>query len=307
MKALVSNGAGSLGIELADVAEPQRRPDEVLVEVHAVSVNRGDLTTARHRPPGSPLGWDIAGIVIDEAENGVGPSTGTRVIGLASWNGWSERVAIPAGRVAELPDAVPMTTGAALPVAGLTALYALQAAGWLLGRTAMVTGAGGGVGRVAVQLAKAAGARVLALVGSAERGEGLSRLGASVVAEYTRIPDESVDILLDSIGGEVLARAFSLVAPGGSMVSYGNTSGADLSLPGNWGHARAGVGLHYIYLFDEITRRAVDRELATLLRFVAQDRLDPQVSLIAPWTDPLPALRSLQERRVNGKVVLTLT
>jgi len=103
-------------------------------------------------------------------------------------------------------------------------------------RTVLVTGASGGVGRVAVQLA-AAGARVLALVGSVTRGTGLTELGA---AEYTRIPAEPVDVLLDSVGADVLASAYANLAPGGAMVSYGNTTRSELRLPHDWGQARAG-------------------------------------------------------------------
>lgn len=310
MKALLSTGSGPLGVRLATVDEPVPGPGEVVVEVHAVAANRGDLTMATLRPAGSRLGWDVAGVVAKTAADGTGPVAGTRVVGLASWDGWAERVAIPADRLAVVPDDVSMPVAAALPVAGLTALYALQAGGWLLGRTVLVTGASGGVGRVAVQLAAAAGARVLALVGSVTRGTGLAELGAAKIteyAEYSRISAEPVDVLLDSVGGDVLASAYANLAPGGVMVSYGNTERSELRLPHDWGHARAGVTLHYVYLFDEITRRPVDRELATLIDLVRQHRLDPQVDLVAPWTDPVPVLRSLHDREVNGKAVLTLT
>jgi NADPH:quinone reductase-like Zn-dependent oxidoreductase len=307
MKALLSTGSGPLGVGLATVDEPVPAPGEAVVEVHAVAVNRGDLTMATLRPAGSRLGWDVAGVVVQIAADGTGPPVGARVVGLASWDGWAERVAIPVGRLAVVPDDVSMPVAAALPVAGLTALYALQAGGWLLGRTVLVTGASGGVGRVAVQLAAAAGARVLAVVGSATRGTGLAELGAAEVAEYARMPAEPVDVLLDSVGGDVLAAAYANLAPGGAMVSYGNTARSELRLPHDWGHARAGVTLHYVYLFDEITRRPVDRELATLVSLVRQGRLDPRVDLVAPWTDPVPVLRSLQDRQVNGKAVLTLT
>jgi NADPH2:quinone reductase len=306
MKALLSTGSGPFGVRPADVDEPEPGLGEALLAVQAVAANRGDLMTARLRPAGSRLGWDVAGVVARAAADGTGPVAGTRVVGLASWDGWAERVAIPTSRLTALPDDVSTHVAAALPVAGLTALYALQSAGWLLGRTVMVTGASGGVGRVAVQLATAAGARVLAVAGSAARAAGLAELGAAVVTDYASMPTEPVDILLDSVGGEVLEAAYRHVAPGGALVSYGNTAQTELRLPRDWGHARAGVTLHYVYLFDEIIRRRVDRELAMLVELVRQGRLDPQVDLVAPWTDPEPVLRALHDRKVNGKAVLTL-
>lgn len=274
--------------------------------VSAVAVNRGELSVIAQLPPGSRLGWDIAGTVIRAAADGSGPAVGTRVLGLAERDGWAERAALHTGKLAKLPEAVDWPAAAALPVAGLTALYALQRAGRLLGRTVLITGAGGGVGRIAVQLASAAGARVIAWVGSPDRGEGLDALGADVVDTYDARDTEPVDILLDSCGGEVLAHAFRTVVPGGSVVCFGNTARAELRLPADWGRARPGVSLHYLYLFDEITRHDVSRDLAFLLQLVTEHRLDPQVALVGSWTDPDPALRSLEQRRVNGKVVLAL-
>ncbi|NUS17429.1 MAG: zinc-binding dehydrogenase, partial [Streptomyces sp.] len=182
----------------------------------------------------------------------------------------------------------------------------LRRAGSLLGRTVLVTGAAGGVGRIAVQLAAAAGARVIAWVGSPERTEGLDLLGADVIDLYGAEYPEPVDVLLDSCGGEVLAQAFRTVAPGGTVVCFGNTARAELRLPVDWGRARPGVSLQYLFLFDELTRHDVARDLAFLVRMAAEERLDPQVAVVADWTDHAPAFGRLQDRRVNGKVVLAL-
>lgn len=307
MKALVTTEDGGLGLRLTSVSEPKPRADQALVEVHAVSVNRGEFAAIRLRPPGSRLGWDVAGTVVAAAADGTGPEAGTRVVGIAvDGDGWGERVALSTGRLAPLPDVVSNSDAAALPVAGLTALYALQHAGWLLGRTVLITGAGGGVGRMAVQLAAAAGARVIAWVGSQKRAEGLEALGADLVTTYDGDDIGPVDVLLDSVGGSVLARAFQFVTSGGIVVCYGNTVRSELTLPNDWGFARPGLQLRYLYLLDEVTRRAVDRDLAFLVRLVAEGRFDPQVATVSSWTDPASVLRSFQERQLNGKAILTL-
>lgn len=306
MKALVTTDDGGRGLRLDPVAEPEPRAGQALVAVSAVAVNRGELSNLGQLPPGSRLGWDVAGTVIRAAPDGSGPARGTRVLGLADGDGWAERVALGTGRLARLPDTVDWPSAAALPVAGLTALYALQRAGRLVGRTVLVTGAGGGVGRAAVQLASAAGARVIAWVGSPERAHGLAELGADVVSTYGECPPWPVDILLDSCGGEVLTGAFQTVTAGGSVVCYGNTARAELRLPRDWGRARPGVSLHAVALFDEITRRDVAHDLAFLVQLVTEGRLDPQVARVGDWTDPAPVLRDLAERRVNGKAVLAL-
>ncbi|MFF3505742.1 zinc-binding dehydrogenase [Streptomyces sp. NPDC003247] len=308
MRALITPVDGGTRVRPVAVPEPEPRPDQVVVEVRAVSVNRGDLSLLGMLPPGSRLGFDVAGTVVRAAADGSGPEPGTRVAGVAERDGWSERVALSTARLAPLPDGVGWTDAAALPVAGLTALYALRHAGSVLGRRVLVTGASGGVGRVAVQLARAAGAEVTAWAGSAERMKGLTGLGAATVASYEDGPGATgpVDVLVDSIGGEVLRGAYQLVERRGIVVCYGNTLRADLSLPFDWGHARPGVRIRYLHLFDEMPRRPVGRDLAALLRLVADGGLDPQVAFTGDFTDPEPALRGLDSRQVNGKAVLVL-
>ncbi|MFC8571681.1 zinc-binding dehydrogenase [Streptomyces sp. NPDC057245] len=286
--------------------EPEPRPDQAVVEVRAVSVNRGDLSLLGMLPPGSRLGFDVAGTVVRAAADGSGPPSGTRVAGVAERDGWGERVALSAARLAPLPDGVEWTDAAAVPVAGLTALYALRNAGSLLGRRVLVTGASGGVGRIAVQLARASGAEVSAWAGSAERLKGLAELGAAEAATYEAGPGvtQPVHVLVDSVGGEVFRSAYQLVGQRGVVVCYGNTTRSDLSLPFDWGHARPGVRIRYLHLFDEMPRRPVGEDLGVLLRLVAEGALDPQVTLVGDWSDPDPVLRGVGDRQVNGKAVL---
>lgn len=308
MQALTTPADGGTQLRPVTVPEPEPRPDQAVVEVRAVSVNRGDLSLLGMLPPGSRLGFDVAGTVVRAAADGSGPQPGTRVAGVAERDGWSERVALSTTRLAPLPDGVEWTDAAAVPVAGLTALYALRHAGSLLGRRVLVTGASGGVGRIAVQLARAAGAEVSAWAGSAERLKGLTELGAAEASTYDAGPGvtQPVHVLVDSVGGEVFRSAYQLVEQRGIVVCYGNTTRTDLSLPFDWGHARPGVRIRYLHLFDEMPRRPVGNDLAVLLRLVAEGALDPQVTLVVDWANPEPALRGVGERQVNGKAVLVL-
>lgn len=261
----------------------------------------------RGPPPGRlPLGLDVVGTVLRPASDGTGPAAGARVTGLAANNAWAELAAVRADRLTVIPDGVTDTDAVTLPVAGLTALYALRRAGWLLGKHALVTGASGGVGRTAVQLARAGGSEVTAWVGSAARGKGLADLGAQVVTGYDEPPTAPVDILVDSVGGDVFSTGYGLLRPGGVATVFGNTVRAELRLPADWGHARPGVRIEYLYLLDEVTRRDVPADLALLLDLVVAGKLTASPGLLTPWTDPQRAIDALYSREVNGRIVLSM-
>ena len=307
MRALVSTGTGPTGFEVATVPEPEPAPDTALIQVHAVSVNRGELSAAATVPAGTRFGWDLAGVVVRAAADGSGPEAGARVVGLsADRTAWAELVEVPTGVLARLPDAVSEESAAALPVAGLTAFQILELAAPLLGRTVLVTGAGGGVGRFAVQLAALSGAAVVALVGSSSRGAGLEQLGATLVATYDSEP-QPVDVVLEGAGGDVFTQALGWLRPGGRVIVFGNSARADQVLPVGWSREHPGTSVRFYYLLEELTRRSGSADLALLVRLVAEGRLDPQVSVIARWDDAGDALRQLQERQINGKVVLTVS
>src|SRR5205814_8397579 len=134
-------------------------------------------------------GQDIGGVVLQPAADGSGPEAGTRVVALANNGGWAQRAAVPAPRMAALPDNVRFEEAAALPVAGLTALRALRHGAPLLGKRVLITGAAGGVGHMAVQIAARSGARVSAIVGRPERAHVVDGLGAAEIG--TRIEESS--------------------------------------------------------------------------------------------------------------------
>lgn len=225
MLAIVNTPDGAAPVELREVAEPRPAPNEALVEVHAFSLNRGELRSFRNNEEGWVPGQDVAGVVVRQAANGEGPPSGSRVVALTDEFGWARRVAVPGHRMAVLPDAVGFAAAATLPVAGLTALRTLRLGGPLIGRSVLITGAAGGVGTLAVQLAARSGARVTAVVGAPERAAGLRDLGTTHVVHGIGNVQSRFALILELAGGASLARAIQLVEPGGTVVVYGNSSG----------------------------------------------------------------------------------
>src|SRR5450631_2379828 len=148
MRALVSRTTPPFA-ELADVDEPRPAPDEALVDVRACSLNRGESKRLATMAPGSRAGWDLAGVVRTAAADGSGPAAGARVVGYLNPGAWAERVAVPTVQLSELPDAITFEQASTLPVAGLTALRALELGGFVVGKPVLITGASGGVGRFA--------------------------------------------------------------------------------------------------------------------------------------------------------------
>ena len=225
MRALVHDPDAPHGLRLGEAPDPEPGPSDAIVQVAATSLNFGEVAFLRERvAPGAVAGWDASGTVLAAAADGSGPPTGARVATFG-WSGaWAQRRAVDTGELAVLPDAVEFGAAAAIPVAGVTALRALRRLGSVVGRRVLITGASGGVGRFAVQLAARAGAHVVAAVGSPARGEGLAQLGASEVVVGLSDVAEPVDAALDNVGGQVLAEVLARLAPGGCVVSVGMAS-----------------------------------------------------------------------------------
>ncbi len=307
MKALVTTGSIGPGLELGEVDPPQPASGEALVELTATSLNRGEVRHLAEEEPGTVLGWDVVGTVAQHAADGSGPPVGTRVVGLVGGRGWAEQVAVPTHALAAIPDDVPDAAAAVLPIAGLTAWRALEMGGLPLGARVLVTGAAGGVGRLAIQLASAAGAAVTAVIGRPERRTGLVQLGASEVVVGIDAATGSFDLILESVGGESLRRASELLAPEGTLVTYGRSSGEDGAIDPYWFGGHSGAHIEGLLVFTEVDRRRLGTvQLEKMLTLISSGRLDPQVTRTRPWSDPMPLVQALLDREVDGKAVLTV-
>ncbi|MCP2166999.1 zinc-binding dehydrogenase [Goodfellowiella coeruleoviolacea] len=298
MRALVVTPDAPSCLALTEVADPAPTPDQVLVEVEHVSLNHGELLLARTgtTAPGVVHGWDAAGVVARTAGNGSGLAVGDRVLTFGTSGAWAQRRAVPVAEVAVVPDGVDLPVAATLPVAGVTALRALRRSGTLLARRVLVTGASGGVGRIAVQLAARAGAHVIA---SARRTDGLAELGAhQVIANLDDLAPESVDVVVENVGGDQLVRAWRALAPGGVIQSIGYTSGGPAAFPAytTVGPAKS---LTSFYMGP-----GLGADMAYLLDLVATGALAVHVGWRGPWQRYDEAANALVNREVNGKVVL---
>jgi NADPH2:quinone reductase len=302
--AVVNTPSAPSPVELREVGEPEPAAGEAIVEVHAFSVNRGELALLGIRPEGWRPGQDIAGVVVKAAADGSGPQEGTRVVALVDGGGWAQRVAAPTARMAALPDSVSFASAATLPVAGLTALRTVRLGGALLGRRALITGAAGGVGSFAVQLAALAGAEVTGVVGRPERAAGLAERGATATVTTIQEAEGLFDLILESAGGSSLAGAISKVAPGGTIVVFGNSSRQEtpISFANFVGHA--GARLLAFFIYESGTPASMGVDLATLVSLVASGKLTPEIGLEDSWHNLAHAVTLLRERKVNGKAVL---
>lgn len=303
MLAVVNTPKGSAPVELREVPEPVTGSHDALVAVHAFSLNRGELRSFANNEEGWIPGQDVAGVVLQQAADGSGPPAGARVVALTDEFGWAERVAVPGHRMAALPDSVSFAAAATLPVAGLTALRTLRHGAPLLGKRVLITGAAGGVGHLAVQLAARSGARVTAVVGRPERGAGLQELGATeVVVGIDQAPGR-YDLILESAGGASLTTALRLVEPKGIVVVYGNSSGEPSTI--GFADFRGGQNarLQSFFYFTSGPEEQFAVDLGLLVSLIADKSLTPQTGPEHDWRDLPRVAEELRQRRIGGKAV----
>ncbi len=292
-----------MALRLEQVEAPARRAGQVLIEAHHASLNRGDLNDARsgRLAPGSVLGSDVAGVVVKSDRSG--PPVGSRVVALVR-GAFAQRVVADVDALAVVPDGVDLAVAATLPVAGIAAVQALRAGlleSPIKGARVLVTGASGGVGRFATQLASYGGAHVIAVVGDANKADDLVALGADEVVTDIASIDEPVDLVLDNVGGPQLVAAWALLAPGGNIQCIGASSGLPAAFP-----AYATVGPAKS-LSSFLITTPVASDLTALVRLVEDGDLQAPIAWRGPLARIADAADAMLSRRLSGKAVLDLT
>ena len=304
MQALIPDAAAPGGVRMSQAPTPRPTAGEVLIDVRAISINRGETFQLENPAPGWRPGKDVAGVIVELGESVGGFAPGDRVVAHATAAGWAQRVAVEATRVAHLPAEVDWASAAPLGLAALTALRLTRVTGPLAARRVLLTGASGGVGHTFVQLAAAHGAELTAVVSDPERAQRLLALGASAIAPDIDAAAGPFDIALESTGGSAPAQAWSRLTQHGRLVWFGQASREPATLDFfDWRGATSGTIRRFHYAEDD-TPIGVD--LAALVRLLASDRLEVEIGLCEDWSRTGEALEALIARRVRGNAVLTL-
>jgi NADPH2:quinone reductase len=311
---------GPSGIELVDVPEPGRTDGQARIRVHAAGLSFPDLLMSRGEYQFKPelpfaVGVDVAGELIDDAPS-QGLAAGTRVVAAISHGGAAEIVAVPEDRLFPLPDSLPAPEAAGMPLTFLTAHFALGTRARVrAGEWVQVNGAAGGVGSAAVQVAKAMGCRVVALVASDGEADFVEQFHPDAVlreptAAGVRDATDShgVDAILDVVGtDEIVLEGLRALAPEGRLLTIGYVGGEIPSVRLNrlllnnidvrgvaWGpYTRANPG------FAQSQWREV-------MQWYEAGRIVPSPATVRPLAEAADALRDIAERRVRGKVVLAV-
>jgi NADPH2:quinone reductase len=308
MKAVLVNPHCAACLTLGEAPDPQADSHQVVVRVSAVSLNRGEVRRAQSLPEGSPLGWDLAGVVEQAARNGAGPALGTRVVGFSrALNGWAQLCALPVNDVAPVPDEVSLSDAVTLPVAGLTALYGLERAQRLLGSKVLITGASGGVGYFACQLARAMGAEVTALIRNLDNEALVRDAGAHEVLTSNAAANGPYRLILDGVAGEGLGELLSCLDEDGRAVLYGISDGMHTPIAVRDLMATGAGRIEGFHLYRESEYAHARSGLARLLGLVAQGRLKTHISRTEDWSEVGAVAQDLIARSYTGKAVLKVS
>ncbi|MEB5479525.1 zinc-binding dehydrogenase [Shouchella clausii] len=308
IRAVIATPNNKKSFVIQETKAPQPQLWEAIVEVKTFSLNRGEVVDALQRKENSRPGWDFSGTVLHEALNGSGPKKGSRVVGLVPTGAWAEQVAVPTSALAEIPAEITFEQAATLPVAGLSALYALRKGGLLLDKRVLITGSSGGVGLFAHQLAALSGAYSIGVARSNSKAKLVETFGANEILVGEDVTEAigangPYDFIIDSVGGNTLAALLPQLVAQGTCVSLGHSSSPNttLNILGLGGRT-----LYSFFLGEEINYHAPEQDLAMLAHLVAAGKLQTVIEIRESWNQINTVAHQLIERRFTGKAVLTI-
>ena len=322
MQAIVQAGYGSADVwRLEEIGRPAAAGGEVLLRVHAAGLDRGTwhLMTGQPyairlaaglRAPRNPVpGLDVAGTVVAAGADATGFAVGDEVLGIGQGS-FAEYARARQNKLVRKPARLTFSQASAVAVSGLTALQGLRDAGRLQpGQHVLITGAAGGVGTYAVQLAKALGAQVTGVCSTA-KADLVSSIGADHVLDYTRDDfaggSQRYDLILDIAGNSPLARLRRALTPAGTLVLVGGEDGGRWTGMGRQMQAlaRSPFTRQRLTMLISRQRRA---DLETLAQFIEAGQLTPVIGRTYPLHKAPDAMRDLQAGHARGKLVLTMT
>ena len=314
-------GEPKQALKLEEVTEPSPGQGEVVVEVEAASLNFFDALLCRgeyQEKPELPFtpGAEVSGTVLEVGE-GADLHEGNRVLATPPLpnGGFAERVVVPAGNVFAIPDDMPFDAAAAMHIVYQTAYFALhRRAGLREGETVLVHAGAGGVGSAAIQLARAAGARVLATAGGKEKVEACRKLGAEVTIDYREenfieavkeaTEGRGADVVFDPVGGDVFDGSRRCVAFEGRIVVIGFAGGRIPNAPTNHLLVKnySVVGLHW-GLYARVMPHLISETHEALMKLYKNGDIDPLIYQSVPFDQVPDALERLAGRGTYGKLV----
>lgn len=313
---------GADALVVADVPEPEPATGEVLLRVASAGVNRGDILQRLGfypPPPGASeiLGLECAGEIVAVGE-GVDPGRiGEMGVALVSGGAQAEFAAVPSGQVAALPDGIDIVTAGGVMEAAATVWANIVTTGHLAsGETILIHGGAGGIGTFAIQVAKALGARVVTTVGSAEKAELCTDLGADLVVNYQEqdfveamaTADLQADVVLDIMGAKYLNANVSVLATGGRVVVIGMQGGVqgELNLAALLTR-RASIAATTIRSRSIAEKSAIVADVVEhVWPMLTAGTVRPIIHAALPLADVAEAHRLVEGYAHTGKVVLTL-
>ena len=311
MKAIVCDRSNKAKLmTMQEIDKPVPTEDEVLVRVHACSINAADYRSVRYgiKARNNVYGADVAGVVEAVGKNITRLKVGDRIFGdilAAGFGGFAEYVTAPESLLARIPDAVSFTYAASLPIAAITALQGLRDYKKLnTGSQVLIVGAGGGVGTFAMQIAKLFGAEITAVCGP-KNVDLIRSLGADRVVDYSHedfaLLEKRFDLLMAVHGTHSMGTYRRLLKPDGYLVMAGGGLLQLISLmTTNWLYTGSRKKMILLNAKPSV------KDLETLSQWVAEGKLKPVIDRVVPLAETPQAFTYMNMGHARGKVIVKI-